>query len=341
MADEDEIVVSIDTPAAEGDSSVAEDPAKILAQQYQDLKADNERQAEARRVSDRNAAAAVADARAEADRARHEAHSARADVVESQYDVVATGLAAAQQEATAAESEYAVAFEKGDAPAMAKAQRKMANAEARVVRLDEARADLEIQKKAVERAPQRREAAPARQQQDGSSDDPVEAYINGRTAPTQKWLRAHPEWITDSRKNTKLSAAHLDAMAEGLKTDTPEYFEHVETFIGLKQNGRDQSRDNGRDNTNGRDNGSQKRRTAVPVAPVQQSSGGTNGGAREVRLTQGEAKAAQDGTLVWNYDDPSGKKQYKKGDPIGIQEMARRKESLTKQGAYDRSYAEQ
>lgn len=334
---EDDIVVTVDAPAGEVETAVAEDPAKILAQQYQGLKADNERQAEARRAADRNAA----QARADADQARRETHSARVDVVESQYDVVATGLAAAQQEATAAEGEYAAAFEKGDAIAMAKAQRKMANAEARAVRLDEARADLEIQKKTVDRAPQRRETAPARQQQEAASDDPIEAYLANRTAPTQKWLRAHTEWITDPRKNDKLSAAHLDAKSEGLQADTPEYFEHVERFLGLKQNGRDQSRDNGRDNTSSRDNGSQKRRTAVPVAPVQQSPGGTNGGGREVRLTPGEAKTANDGTIVWNYDDPSGKKLFKKGDPIGNQEMARRKVELTRQGAYNRDYAEQ
>lgn len=331
MADEDEIVVTVDSHTVDDESSITEDPAKVLAQQYQDLKADNERQAEARRKADKRAA----DARVEADSARRETHAARADVVESQYDTVATGLAAAQAEATAAEGEYAAAFEKGDAIAMAKAQRKIANAEARVVRLDEARADLEVRKKMVEQPTQRRET-PVRQQQDNAGDDPVESYIANRSAPTQKWLRAHTEWITDPRKNLKLTAAHTDALAEGLSADTKEYFEHVETFIG-ERNAR---RENGRDN-NSRDNGSQKRRTAVHVAPVQQSSGGTNGGGREVRLTQGEAKAAQDGTIIWNYDDPSGKKLFKKGDPIGIQEMARRKETMTKQGAYDRSYAEQ
>lgn len=336
MADEDEIVVSIDTTGADGESSVTEDPAKILAQQYQDLKADNDRERERTRAAEQKALTA----REEAEQARRETHVARVDVVESQCDVVATGLAAAQQEATAAEGEYTAAFEKGDALAMAKAQRKMANAEARVVRLDEARADLEVQKKTVERAPQRRAASPARTE--AAPHDPVDAYVTGRSDASQKWLRAHPDFVTDQRKNHKLTAAHSDALAEGLNADTPEYFEHIESFIGLKQNGRATTRDNGRDtNTTSRDNGAQKRRTAVPVAPVQQSSGGTNGGAREVRLTQGEAKAAQDGTLVWNYDDPSGKKQYRKGDPIGIQEMARRKESLTKQGAYDRSYAEQ
>ena len=53
-----------------------------------------------------------------------------------------------------------------------------------------------------------------------------------------------------------------------------------------------------------------------------------------------EAASATDGTLVWNYDDPSGKNQYKKGDPIGLAEMARRKHEGQKAGLYDRNAIE-
>ena len=57
-----------------------------------------------------------------------------------------------------------------------------------------------------------------------------------------------------------------------------------------------------------------------------------------MRLTKGEAQSATDGTLVYNFDDPSGHKKFKKGDPIGIEEMARRKREMKKQGLYDRNY---
>ena len=78
----------------------------------------------------------------------------------------------------------------------------------------------------------------------------------------------------------------------------------------------------------------------MPVAPVQSSPGGTNGGGPEVRLSRSEALAATDGTHTWNYDDPSGQKRFRKGDPIGVQEFARRKHEMTKQGLYDRTYTE-
>lgn len=320
MSEEEEVVVTLGGATTDSDTG-ADDPAKVLAQQYKDLEADNAVQKQRREAAEQREKTA----RTEADYARRVADASRLDVVESQYDTVATGLAAAQAEGSAAEQEYAAAFDKGDALAMAKAQRKIANAEARAVRLDEAKAELEVRRKDPPRQQLREQ--PARPAQ---GDDPVEAYVANRSAPTQKWLRAHPEWITDGRKNAKLSAAHMDAVAEGFAADTDEYFEHVENFIGLRKQPQ---------NGNGRDPAPQaKRKTSVPAAPVHQSSGGTNGGPREVRLTPGEARAATDGTHQWNYDDPQ--KRFKKGEPIGIQEFARRKEALTKQGAYDRSYTE-
>ena len=60
-----------------------------------------------------------------------------------------------------------------------------------------------------------------------------------------------------------------------------------------------------------------------------------------MRLSKGEAASATDGTLTWNYDDPSGQKRFKKGDVIGVQEFARRKLALKESGQYDKSLTEQ
>ena len=328
---EEEILVTLEPDlfaiGGDGKAKAAGDPVGEVKDQFKVLQDQMERERQAREEADRRATLAAQ----EANRARKEATDARSEAVESQYGTVTSELTAAQAEATAAEQEYTAAFEKGDGPAMAAAQRKMARAEARAARLDEAKADLEARKK-----PETKETNlhRAEGEQRPSAADPVEAYIANRSEPTQKWLREHKEWITDPRKNSKLTAAHYSAQAENIAPDTPEYFEHVETFIGLRANGAG----NGAASTA---NGHAKtRRLSVPAAPVHASGGGTSGGGREVRLTRGEAEAATDGTHVWNYDDPSGQKRFKKGDPIGIQEMARRKETLSKQGAYDRSFTE-
>lgn len=329
MAEDDaEILVKIEP---EGDVKTNQDdtvkvvtkaiePAEDLAEQFKAEAESSKRRAEA------------AEQRERTERQAREAADRRADAAvttasESQFDTVSTGLAAAQGEAEAATAAYQTAMEAGDFAAAAKAQRRMASAEAKIGRLDEAKADLEARKA---EKPERAERAETRT----APADPVEAYISNRTEPTAKWLREHREFVTDPKKNITLTKAHFDALDHDLVPDTPEYFAHVETVIGLRKSESD-TKSNG--------NGQQaqtKRRATVPVAPVQQSGGGTNGGGREVRLSQREAAAAQDGTHVWNYDDPSPQKRFKKGDPLGVQEFARRKLEMTKQGLYDRTFTE-
>jgi hypothetical protein len=78
------------------------------------------------------------------------------------------------------------------------------------------------------------------------------------------------------------------------------------------------------------------RKASPPVAPVNGNGASSSGSAAsEVRLSKNEALSATDGTHVWNYDDPSGQNRWKKGQPIGVEEFARRKRELLKRGAYD------
>ena len=107
----------------------------------------------------------------------------------------------------------------------------------------------------------------------------------------------------NSPRAMKLAAADNDAQSEGHKPGSKEYFAHVEKFLGMvKPNG------NG-----GMTTKQQPARRSASVAPVSASSGGVSGGGAEVRLTKGEAQSATDGTLQWNYDDPSPQKRFKKG----------------------------
>ena len=90
-------------------------------------------------------------------------------------------------------------------------------------------------------------------------------------------------------------------------------------------------------------NGTEKPRTkAMAAAPVSRDGGAVTSGKLSpnlVTLTPGEVSAATDGvTLTWNYDDPKGK--FKRGDAIGVHEMAKRKQAMQKEGRYDRSFTE-
>ena len=323
---EDDIVVNVEDKAQPGTEpeTVANTEPQQPDPAVAELKAQFEELQRAKADSDRRAQ----EASRQAGMARAEAEAARGQVADREADSIASGLSAAEAEAEAAQQAYAAAMEAGNFTDAAKAQRRMARAEAESVRLTEAKASLETRKVT---SPE-----PARQPPPEQTD-PVEAFIAQRTEPTQRWLRQHKDWITDPKKNARLTSAHYSAVAEGLTADTDEYFEHVETQIGLRQ-------PRNADGTFAPTNGAAKpaaRKSAPPAAPVVQSGGGTSGGSNEVRLSKTEAQAAQDGTLVWNYDDPSGQKRFKKGDPIGIQEFARRKREMQRQGLYDRSFTEQ
>jgi hypothetical protein len=204
--------------------------------------------------------------------------------------------------------------------AAAKATSKGQIAAARLVRLDEAKADLETRKT------EKRTEAPQGPRQ---ADDPVEQYLSQFTERSQRWLRDHKEWISDPKKHARLLSAHHAAVADDYIADTDEYFKQVETILGMNKTAE----------TNGASKPQQRR--SPPVAPVNASGGaGSVSGGNEVRLSKREAEAATDGTLVWNYPDPTGQNRWKKGEPIGLQEAARRKLQMQKDGLYDRSFTD-
>jgi hypothetical protein len=307
MADEDEdVTVQLAEQTPEG----AADPVAELKAQYDQIQQQQKEEQKARQ----DAEARARDANIARQEAEEAARSARTEAQETRQTSLDRGLESAKAASDAAKSEYTAAMEAGDWKKAAEAQEKLADA----------RSDLrmyEYQKQSQERQPVTRDPA--------IQGDPIDAYINnvGRTTPNSaNWLRSHRDWITDPQKNAKLTSAHWDAVGEGIAVDSPEYFAHVERKIGMTKEA---------EKTNG---GAVARKPAVPVAAVSPSPGGTSGGGGvEVKLTKGEALNATDGTLVWNYDDPSGQKRFKKGDPIGLQEMARRKRELKAQGAYDKS----
>lgn len=326
MAGDDEIVVTIDEGTDGGDSEVvlvdetgvtagtvakkpSDDPIASLKTQLAERQSalDTANQ----RIASSETVASQATQRAR--QAEQEAVEARTREAESQKTTVSTGIAAAKAEADAAEEAYKIAFEAGDAGTAAKAQRRIARAEADLALLEQAKADM------GETRPAQTEKRPDAQV------DQVEAFIQSRTPATQNWLRAHRDYLTEPKKNAKMQAAHFDAESEGIALDSPQYFEHIEKFLGMKKIEPEPKPNGGSES---------QRRPASQVAPVTQSGGGMSGEGNTVRLSKQEAEAATDGTLTWNYDDPTGKGRWKKGEVLGVQEVARRKLAMQKEGRY-------
>lgn len=295
--------------------SAPEDEAlKDLQSQFDTLKAETERE----RADKAMALQRANDAEAARRRAEQERDATKTEVTESRLDTVQQGIEAAKNEADAAESAYAEAQEKGDWKKAAAEQRKLAKAEARVAQLEVAKTDLEIAKTRTPQQEQPRRAPTA--------EEATDTFISQQKPAVADWLRNHRDEArvlatgSDPRRVAKINSAHLSAIADGLDEGSPEYFSHVEKQLSPKQEPPKPQ---------------QRKSQSAPVAPVQNGGGGTNGGGQTVTLTAAEARSATDGTLVWNYDDPTGQKRWKKGDVLGIQEMARRKLDGLKRGAYD------
>jgi hypothetical protein len=218
-------------------------------------------------------------------------------------------------ESVAAEKAFESAADMGDVRAQAAANRRMSAAESRRVLLEQRQEDLK--------------QAPV------SSGDPFEDHLSQFTPRTAEWMREHRDWVTDQRKNSKLVGAHHMAIADGLEPDSQSYFEHVERTIGLR---------GGNGSNNGRTSSS---RGSPLVASVRGDTGagsyrgGSNVG-ETVTLSKGERDRATDGSIVWNAGNVDANGQViRHGDPrigkaIGIQEYARRKLQLDKDGYYNR-----
>jgi hypothetical protein len=250
-------------------------------------------------------------------------HRAESQVVVSQLDTVEGGITQVEAEAEQAEQAYARAFEAGDGAGMARATRAMQRAETNRAQLLEARDSL---KQAATRQPTQQPQP--RQQPRQAAGDPVEAVAAQLSSKSAAWIRSHPECVTDPKLNARMMAAHNLAIAEDIPLDSEEYFERIEA--GIKPVKQQQKVDPKPANGDGR-------RPSSGAASGGASGGGLNGGSVEVRLTKGEAASATDGTLVWNYDDPTGQNRFKKGEPIGLAEMARRKHEGKKAGLYDKN----
>jgi len=297
-----------DPPPAK--KAVADDPISDLKGQFETLKGTLNQTTQR-----------LAGAERQLDVKDQEIAAARKEVATSQLDTVLTGIQAAEAEAHAAEGEYIAAAEAGNFVDQAKAQRKMAAAESRIQRLKEAEGDLKDQSATkLVRQEIRQESRP----------DPVEALASTLAPRAAAWIRSHPDCVTDKKLNARMMAAHNLAVADDVEEGSDEYFTRIEAGISTKVAPKQEEKD------------AKPRvqiRPSSAAAPNGNAGGGMNGGGMTIVLTKREALSATDGSVVWNWDDPKGK--FKKGDPIGHTEFARRKSIMQREGHYDRSFNEQ
>jgi hypothetical protein len=288
--------------------------ADALQQQLEDLKRKNERNeklAETLAASQRRASEEIARTRQENSEVKRQAVQSTRSSIDSEIVTIDSAL----EEAEAA---YARAFEAGQGADLAKAQRRIS--ELTVKKADNERRKAELP--SDEQLKQQEASRPRTEQ------EAIDQYIEQFKPRSQAWLREHPECVTDRTKNQRVIEADKLALRAGLEPESDEYFEFIDRRMGYVDGG-----DTGqRQQRQPEPEQQPMKRASTPMRSAAPVRGGGAGlqvqGTRRVKLTEGEIQNATDGTLQWNYDDPSGQNRFKKGDPIGVNEMARRKAAM-------------
>ena len=218
--------------------------------------------------------------RFEAEAMRHQS-----DTAQAQLDAIDAALGSAKAEAESAERDLEMAIAQGDVKAQADAARRISRSESNIGRLEDGKGDLEYRVKSAMANAERARNAPQVQRTDA-----VDALNVPERA--KDWLREHRDFVDDARKNLKLQSAHFDALDEGHKEFSTDYFISLEKLLGLRK------ADKVEKITEDNDDEIEDNRGAIVSAPVnRESSGGGNadggGSRRSVRLTKDQQEAAR------------------------------------------------
>lgn len=149
--------------------------------------------------------------------AAKEVHKARSDVDDTNLQLVVNAIDTVNRDIDLLKQAHTFALQSGDYARATEIQSEMSANSAKLLQLENGR-------QAMESAPRQPEpvAPPA---------DPVEAFAAQLSRRSADWVRQHPEFVRDQRLNAKMIAAHNLAVADGIPTDTDEYFEAIEQTL--------------------------------------------------------------------------------------------------------------
>jgi hypothetical protein len=312
------------TPAktVKSDDAAIEDLRGQLTAAQRRERDETKRRQEAERIARDNITAAT-----------EEVEAARTTVAATRAAAIDGEIASATSESESAAAALQTAMEAGEFAKVPALQRKIANAEARIVDANRRKSDL-AEDAPITRTHEGRVEQPQQRQrrEPQTEDERVEAILAGCTPKTRAWLEQHMEYVTDPEKAEDAQKAHFLALGNGMQPDTPAYFRYAEKELKRMADEREGGTTVTTEVTpKPKPNG--QRRAPVQAAPVDRGGGGSSSAdgaannAVEVTLTRGERDNATNGTIVWNTGPNKGK-------PIGVQEMARRKLLLSKEGRY-------
>lgn len=195
------------------------------------------------------------EAEARAARAETQTTTAASEVETSNMRVIESAIGKAESDLREIRAALKTAKETGDYDAEIEATDKLQKANIQLAVLNNGKTELE-------RRIEDRKNAPT---------DPVERYASTLSPRDAQWVRAHPEIIRDDNRRKEMESAHFLALSKRIVPGTDEYYDLIETQLGLKQ-GADDGETQGRINDGGQ---APARRAAAPAAPPSRTTSTT------------------------------------------------------------------
>lgn len=197
---------------------------------------------------------------------------------EATLSTIQTAIHSAKSEIEAAKRDLSLSVNSADADGQVEAMDRLATARAYLSKLE----DGEIEVK--QRIEGMREE-PVERVETQQSADPIDRMNIPDRA--KEWLREHKEYSTNPRLNAKLTAAHWDALEEGHKAFSTDYFSSVERILGLSEQEPEVEIQEEVERK-------PQRRTPIVSAPVSRTApGNSETKPSQVRLTQAEVEHAR------------------------------------------------
>lgn len=146
------------------------------------------------------------------------------EAVQAQYDAIVNAMEAQKETIESAKRDLKAAEINQDIDSRVDATVRMTQAQANLAQLENGKNAIEARQKAIETAP--------KVEQPTNQFERAIAQLPDRA---KTWMRAHPEYMTDQRKNAKIQAFHWDVLDEGHSQFSDDYFKSMEEHLGLRE----------------------------------------------------------------------------------------------------------
>lgn len=200
-----------------------------------------------------------------------QAERAQVEVADTNYHLVESAIETLKREKLLVKQQLAEAHAQQDFDRIAELQDELAKHNADLSDLNRGKKAMKSEPRSSENTIPSQPVAPPQ----GALIDQIAASVTPRSAA---WLNANRDQLNDDRTIKKMFRAHEDAVDDGIQPDSDEYFQYIESRLGLSGGGEAPQ---------------PTRRSAPPAAPVSRGSNGMGSRPNVVRLTSEQREMAQ------------------------------------------------